>query len=357
MRVLQLIDSLDAGGAERVAVTYANALSDKIEKSFLCATRKEGLLKGTIDEKVNYLFLNKTHKLDVSAIFNLLKYVKKHKINVIHAHSSSFFTATLVKLLWPKMTLIWHDHYGNSEMLDKRNFQILKWCSRKFSAIICVNTDLETWAKRHLKTKKVYFLRNGVSFSSKSENKTIELKGVERKRLVCLANFRPQKDHKNLLEAFSLVVQKHPGYSLHLFGQNWNDDYFEEINQLMNGAILKEAVYYYGSHANVYEILKQCNIGVLSSQSEGLPLSLLEFGLVGLGVVCTNVGQCAEVINGYGKIVESKQPEQLANAINYYIEHSKEMVQDARSFQVHVEENYSLKVIITQLVSYYESSS
>ncbi len=105
----------------------------------------------------------------------------------------------------------------------------------------------------------MYFLRNGVSFSSKSENKTIELKGVERKRLVCLANFRPQKDHKNLLEAFSLVVQKHPGYSLHLFGQNWNDDYFEEINQLMNGAILKEAVYYYGSHANVYEILKQYN--------------------------------------------------------------------------------------------------
>ncbi len=38
MKVLQLIDSLHAGGAERVAVNYANALASRVEKSFLCAT-------------------------------------------------------------------------------------------------------------------------------------------------------------------------------------------------------------------------------------------------------------------------------------------------------------------------------
>ena len=44
MRIVQLIDSLDAGGAERMAVNYANALSEKITFSGLVATRKEGLL-------------------------------------------------------------------------------------------------------------------------------------------------------------------------------------------------------------------------------------------------------------------------------------------------------------------------
>lgn len=357
MRVLQLIDSLDAGGAERVAVTYANALTDEIEKSFLCATRKEGLLKNTIDDRVEYLFLNKKHKLDILAFIKLFRFVKKEEINVIHAHSSSFFTATLVKYVSPKIKLIWHDHYGNSEMLDKRKFDVLKWCSRKFSAIICVNKELEKWAKRHLNTNNVYFLRNAVSFPSKSEKETIKLKGVAGKRIVCLANLRPQKDHRNLLNAFKIIVQKHRDYSLHLFGQNWNDTYFEEINHLMNEPILKEAVYYYGSQTNVYKILTQCDIGVLSSQSEGLPLTLLEYGSAGLGVVCTNVGQCAEVINGYGKIVAPKQPDQLAHAINYYIEHHNEMDQDARSFQGHIAQNYSLKVIIKQLISYYEGSS
>ena len=45
MRVLQLIDCLRSGGAERMSVTYANALAKRIEGSFLCCTRKEGLLK------------------------------------------------------------------------------------------------------------------------------------------------------------------------------------------------------------------------------------------------------------------------------------------------------------------------
>ena len=40
MRVLQLIDSLDAGGAERVAVTYANTLCEYIDASYICVTRK-----------------------------------------------------------------------------------------------------------------------------------------------------------------------------------------------------------------------------------------------------------------------------------------------------------------------------
>ena len=59
MRILQLIDSLEAGGAERMAVNYANALATTLEFSSLVATRKEGPLLGEIDSKVIYLFLNK----------------------------------------------------------------------------------------------------------------------------------------------------------------------------------------------------------------------------------------------------------------------------------------------------------
>jgi hypothetical protein len=58
MRILQLIDSLEAGGAERM-VNYANALTQQIECSGLVCTRKEGALKNQLDSKVAYLFLDK----------------------------------------------------------------------------------------------------------------------------------------------------------------------------------------------------------------------------------------------------------------------------------------------------------
>ena len=65
MRILQIIDSLEAGGAERMAVNYANALADKIDFSGLVATRKEGALRNQLSINVSYLFLNKKRLLIV----------------------------------------------------------------------------------------------------------------------------------------------------------------------------------------------------------------------------------------------------------------------------------------------------
>ena len=50
--VIQVIDSLDAGGAEVLAVNIANALLEKGMNSHLCVTRKEGVLKTNIDKNI-----------------------------------------------------------------------------------------------------------------------------------------------------------------------------------------------------------------------------------------------------------------------------------------------------------------
>lgn len=354
MRVLQLIDSLDAGGAERVAITYANTLCNYIDASYLCSTRKEGLLKNTINKKVGYFFLKKNSALDIKAIIRLVSFIKKNRINIIHAHTSSFFLATSVKLYLPKVKIIWHDHYGKSEELNERNFKILKWCSSKFYAIISVNRLLEDWAKKNLKTKNVYYLENAVTIPL-GEKKSVKLLGQKGKRIVCLANMRPQKDHINLLEAFKLVLKEHPEYTLHLIGQHWDDKYFKEVSSYMNQEIFRENVFYYGSLSNVYSVLKQVDIGILSSNSEGLPLALLEYGISQLGVICTDVGQCKYLVKDFGKCVPPKKPEALAEAINYYIDFQEKLELDSHNFNNHVNKNYSIESIIPKLVSYYEA--
>ena len=91
MRILQLIDSLRPGGAEKMAVNIANALLPHVEGSYLCCTRKEGMLKDEIKPEVGYLFLNKKSRLDPKAILRLRKYIIDNKIDIVHAHSTSFF--------------------------------------------------------------------------------------------------------------------------------------------------------------------------------------------------------------------------------------------------------------------------
>ena len=57
IRVIQLIDSLEPSGAERMAITIANPFGNELPFSGVVVTRLEGSLKDTINSKVNYLFL------------------------------------------------------------------------------------------------------------------------------------------------------------------------------------------------------------------------------------------------------------------------------------------------------------
>ena len=91
MRIIQIIDSLEAGGAERMAVNYANALADRIVFSGLVVSRKQGALSNQVSNKVSYLFLNKKSSFDLKALFQLRKFVKQNRVEVVHAHGTSFF--------------------------------------------------------------------------------------------------------------------------------------------------------------------------------------------------------------------------------------------------------------------------
>jgi glycosyltransferase involved in cell wall biosynthesis len=353
MRVLQLIDSLEPGGAERVAVNLANALSREIDISVLCATRKEGLLKESLLKEVGYLFLKKQKTIDYKAISALNTYVKENRIDIIHAHSSSFFLAIIIKILNIKVKVVWHDHYGNSEFLEDRKHKVLKFLSNNFSHIFSVNKALETWAKKKLETKNVTYVPNFATVDKHSAITT--LNGVSGKRIVCLANLRPQKDHITLLEAFKIVVEQYPEWTLHLVGKDFQDAYAEEVKHKINDLDLNESVCVLGIKPDVSHILSQCEIGVLSSKSEGLPVALLEYGLANLAVIGTKVGECESIIehDKNGLLVNVQDVKALAKAILFYVENKEIRSGYAKKYNNHIQENFSEKKQIQSILEIY----
>jgi hypothetical protein len=160
MRIIQIIDSLEAGGAERMAVNYANALAQKIEFSGLVVTRKEGALLDQINNDVSYLFLNKKSVLDLKSLYKLRRFVIENKVEIVHAHSTSFFLAFLLKLTHPKIKLIWHEHYGARVNQRGRDNLILFFISFFFSSVFVVNHQLENWVRKNLIVKKVCYIPN-----------------------------------------------------------------------------------------------------------------------------------------------------------------------------------------------------
>jgi len=354
MKVLQLIDSLNAGGAERVAVNLANALAFKIEGSYLCATREEGILKESINDNVGYLLLKKNRTIDLAAIRKFNKYLKSNNISVIHAHSSSFFLATIAKILNKKIKIIWHDHHGNRPNIKFSNKMILKFCSLYFSKIIVVNNLLKEWAENNLKTTDVTYLEN---FVYRTNNKPVTtLEGIDGKRIICLANFRPQKDHSTLVKAFKDVLINLPEWTLHCVGKDFNDVYSRSIRAKIDSLNLSKSIYLYNSRPDVFNILEQCDIAVLSSKIEGLPLALLEYGLANLPVIATRVGECETVLGNEsnGILIDAENTKQLRNAILDLINNEERRKLMANNYRQKIESEYSADAVMDKLVKTYK---
>lgn len=357
MKVLQLIDSLSVGGAERVAVNLANGLAEAGVQSYLCATRQEGGLRQSLNDKVNYLFLNKKGRFDFRKICSLIRYCRQEQIDLIHAHSTSVFVAAVVTLFCRRIKLVWHDHYGQSEFLGDRPLVPLRVIKSQISHVFSVNRKLEDWA-----VDKLCFLKEKVTYLPNFpdlmvDEAAVDLPGKKGCRMVCLANLRPQKDHENLLNAFRLVSDEFPEWSLLLVGRDFEDDYSRCVVSLIREMGLEGRVFFLGERVDVAALLRHCDIGVLSSKSEGLPVSLLEYGVAGLPVVSTSVGEISEVLGhgAYGTLVPPGDAKALAAGLRSMMVSHSTREEWGRCFRRHIEANYSKEAAIQQLLMVYQN--
>lgn len=321
MRILQLIDSLQVGGAERMAVNYANALANQVPFSGLVASRKEGALKSHLHENVSFLCLHKKYAVDVQAILKLRTFCKNEKITWIHAHGTSYFTAFLLKLVFPKIKIIWHEHAGARSTEKAIRNKALWFCAKFFNGIIVVNHELESWCRSVLKFPQVLYLPNFTTINSKEKAVTF-LKGMSSKRILYLANLRYPKNHKLLLEVALKFKANYPEWSFHFVGKDLDDAYAIELKDLIKKNKLEDTVFIYGLRDDTDHIIDQAAIGVIASSSEGLPVALLEYGLHKKAVIATEVGEIPKIIsNGInGFIVPSNKPDLFYSALVKLIE-------------------------------------
>jgi glycosyltransferase involved in cell wall biosynthesis len=347
MRIVQIIDSLEVGGAEKMAINYANALSKRVAFSGLVATRAEGHLKSQLSESVSYLFLSKRKTVDFSAAIRLKKYCKENKVDFLQPHSSSYFIALLVKIIYPKIQIIWHDHNGLSEFISTQKSLALKIASFFFKGIIVVNYKLKDWAEKELNCKKVVYFPNFTNDVSAVKPETI-LKGIDGKRILCLANLRDQKNHFLLLKVAEKLKITHPDWTFHLVGKDFEDGYSKQIHGLITSMELEDHVLIYGSKNDVVSIINQCEIAILTSKSEGLPVALIEYGLGRKPVVSTNVGEIPLIIkNGVnGFIVAANEVDAFYESLSELIRNEALREQFGKALHQTILENHSEEGVI-----------
>ena len=163
-----------------MAVNIANGLSKNNIASYLITTRYVGSLIHDLNPVVVNKCLNRRGRWNPLPILGLIKFISSEKITVIHAHTTSVFIASVMVLVFPKIKLVWHDHYGELERIEQRPIQALKRIIHRFSGIISVNESLRAWAQNDLGHGNIIYLPNFIEMGvSNSELNQAEFNQAE----------------------------------------------------------------------------------------------------------------------------------------------------------------------------------
>ncbi|MEP6914824.1 MAG: glycosyltransferase [Acidobacteriota bacterium] len=355
--MLHLTDTLEPGGMERVAVNLVNALPRDRFVPSLCTTRRGGPLSDLVAPDVAQIDLARRRTIDVRALGKLTGFIRANQVRILHAHGSSLFTAIAASYLPPYPAVVWHDHCGFQETAP-RSVGLYRAAVSRVSGVISVNELLAKWARTQLgfRDDRVWYVPNFVPEDGVTEMAPPRLPGLPGTRIVCVANLRPQKSHVTLVTAFAQVAREFPEAHLLLVGREADRDCAELVRSQIRTHDLGGRVTMLGERADVAAILRQCDVGVLSSIGEGFPLALVEYGQAGLPVVATNVGQCAEVLDHgeAGTLVAAGDPAALGAALSEVLRSPERGVRAGQRLYQRVRERYAAGAVIQQISRVYE---
>jgi glycosyltransferase involved in cell wall biosynthesis len=161
-----------------------------------------------------------------------------------------------------------------------------------------------THRREWLATNKLHFAYNAVHVS-----RTAEL-GADAQRLktaleakqaiaVCMvANIKPLKQFETLVEAAKLVADNHDApVQYHFIGAIADPDYASELKVLIEEYGLTDSFHFNGPIPQARNILSAFDIGVLSSASEGLSNTIIEYLQAGLPAVVSRTGGNPELVS------------------------------------------------------------
>jgi glycosyltransferase involved in cell wall biosynthesis len=171
-------------------------------------------------------------------------------------------------------------------------------------------------------------------------------------RMVMVARFGAQKDHPTLLRA--LAGLRDLPWQLDLVGEG---PLLSQTRTLAAGLGLEDRVHFLGQRMDVDRILANAQVGLLITNWEGFPLSILEAMRAGLPVVASGVGGVTEsVIDGEtGYVVPAGGVEVLRERLRRLLTDPALRVALGQRGRAVYEQHFALDQAVSKTIAVYES--
>lgn len=357
--IIFFLHSLNAGGAEKNFINYANYLSNKnINVKLVCLSAK-GILKKNVDRKVKVIDLNKI-KLK-NSIFLILKIINNSKPDILF---SSLLHISLLLCFFKKMNLfkaklfirpsnvILSNHISTKSKTNYLIIFLTNLLLRYADLFFCISDNIFKELRLFkIPTNKIIKINNAIVDNDFYKKSKKPLKNNMRLNktdyILSIGRLTEQKNHLMLLNSFIEIKKKYKKkLFLVIIGEGHlknNLKNFVKINKIDKDVIFLKNL------QNVLNYIKSCKLFIQTSLWEGQPNVLIEALLLNKQVIATNCpGQSKKnlkqfknchllkinSINNLSKTIlyflyKKKNTLKLNKTINYLINDSSKIILDA----------------------------
>lgn len=295
--VLHIVLSTATGGMENVIYNLVSAHNPGRLRLHVACLESVGRLSEKLKAKGVETDLLPRMTPGISMVYPsaLISYIRRSGCQIVHTHSGCWAKVAIACAWIPKVKLVYTDHGRAFPELRDRIF----WdrVSVKFTdRVVAVGEPLREYLINTVKLpeEKVMTIRNGIDTERFKPSEAV--RGEVRREFVyssdqvviaIVARLAPVKNHRLLIDTFSKLSANNPQTRLLIIGDGELRGALEkQVAELR----LTDKVKFTGDRSDVDRLLCAADIATLSSQSEGISLTLLEAMSTGLPVVATNVG-------------------------------------------------------------------
>ncbi|MEM7084657.1 MAG: glycosyltransferase [Bacteroidota bacterium] len=322
MRILQVINSLGTGGAEKLlldaipkyietGVSMELLLLDGRDHPFLAALKKSQCKIHVLSKGSVY---NPLH------IFKIIPFLKQFDLVHVHLFPALYWVALSKFISFSKTPLVFTEHNTSNRRRGWLFKAIDRFMYGRYSRIVTITSEVGTLLKKQIGDKKERFklIHNGVALDTIEKAVAANFLDFsiseEEKILIQVSSFTEQKDQETLIKSLLLIEQP---CQLLLVGTGPR---LELCKQQVKALHLEQRVQFLGTRMDVPQLLKMADVVVLSSHYEGLSLSSIEGLASGSPFVASRVPGLTEVVEGAGVLFSVGDEKSLAAAINSLFE-------------------------------------
>ncbi len=365
--IAHVIHRLEVGGLENGLVNLINHIpEDRYRHAILCMKGHSDFSKRIKRRDVLLIDLEKREGHDLMLYHRIWKHFRELKPDIVHTRNLAALEAVVPAMLTGVKRRIHSEHGRDLNDISGNNWKHLllrRTLLPAASHAIALSRDLEDYLHDRIGVprRKITQIYNGVDTEkfhpAKGRNAALPFPESGLVVFGTAGRMQPVKDQTSLVRAFIRMLEIAPQYRkiarLMMIGDG---PLRSEAIALLEDSGCMELAWLPGSRDDVADIMRQMDVFVLPSLSEGISNTILEAMATGLPVIATMVGGNTELVdeNGTGLLVPAADPGALAGAMIRYLENPRMIARHGSSARQKAERSFSMESMVRAYLQVYD---